>query len=207
MESRSKPYPFFAVAGFLVFSILGWLTVHFTMPAAKLGAPRYAGEYLEGVILMGVFGMSAGAFADGLRSGLRSAGLRTGAVLAGGVLGFFSGTKLVEWNGLASADTTSLKLSCLSILIGCATFLFVAVAVDEGRLSRAESSFGTLVLLCVLTVEAVLNIGGFNQGLTSSEGVQTMSKIGQVLVGVSLLLTFHGFWLERRAARHASPSE
>lgn len=173
------------------------MTAYGTMPETKLGNPRFAGEYVTAIFLLGGMGMIVGAGWDGLRLyGPGGAGMLGGGSAVGFVLGTVAGFQTVEALKLNRLGFDAAVLVAVSGLSSAGVLLGLAVIARQRSLYQGETLIGGLVFVSVVLVHLSTWAGGFK-----FEAGSTVLDIMKVMVALSVAMTLHGFSMERRARR------
>lgn len=196
-DSGRPPFPVSALLGLVIFGALGWMVAYGTMPETKLGNPRFAGEYVMAVFLIGGMGMVVGAAWDGFRdTGPEGAGRLGGATLLGSVLGTVAGFKCVETLQLQRQGLDASILVAVAGLASAGWMLGLAVIARQRSLYQGETLGGGLVFVAVVLLQLSGWVGGFKYQPGS-----TVLDILYVLAALSMAMTLHGFLMERRTRR------
>lgn len=195
-----KTFSTFTLVLLIVFGLLGLAVTYGTTPETKLGNPRFAGEYLMGMTLLGGMGMAVGAAIDGfLLSGKLGALLRGGAVFIGMIAGLAAGFTITETAGIGRITLEASVYQSLSTFL-CASFLLgIVVAAQSRKLHQAEFLLGSLAFFAVALTKLATTAGGFRHDPGSSA-----TEILTAIVGISLAMSLHGLYLEKKDARQGA---
>jgi hypothetical protein len=178
--------PWGTFGGWLIASCIGWLTVHGLLSSeGKLGKPGYEGEYVFGVLGLGVFGMIVGTLFDEKGPDAEQSSM---VKIPMGIVGTLAGVAIGL--GISSMFGMQRQSFATSFTVGTSVTLGAALFMHAFDLLRQQKRCGLQALLGILLI-ALFGMGQIMSSATGS-GFGPWSWLLIVVGGVFVLMALLG---------------